>query len=325
MLISHTLLSRSSYILHPSPFIHPSPFFLPSPFILHPAGTPHFSLEGPGGHDRGVNCLDYYPGGDKPYLLSGTITITIMIMITNYLDDLAHLYPHPQLHPYLHLQFTNHSYTYTFTNYKLALTAMPDTYRTYTPYDLYVFLQYMYPLTPPPHFIYIPTDNTTTTSMTPTGADDRTVKIWDYQTKACLQTLEGHSHNVSSVCFHPRLPLVISASEDGTVRLWHSTTYRPETTLNYGLERAWCLAPTKDANKLAIGYDEGRSSPPPLPPSLPSSLPPPPHTQALPLSLPPFPASYTRPHTPFQTPSTTPSNPFSSPSLSLSPNPLHMV
>jgi coatomer subunit beta' len=25
----------------------------------------------------------------------------------------------------------------------------------------------------------------------------------------------------------------------------------------YRLERAWCLAPTKDANKLAIGYDEG--------------------------------------------------------------------
>lgn len=123
------------------------------------AGSPHFSLEGAGAHDRGVNCIDYYPGGDKPYLLS--------------------------------------------------------------------------------------------------GADDRTVKIWDYQTKACLQTLEGHSHNVSSVCFHPRLPLIISASEDGTVRLWHSTTYRPETTLNYGLERAWTLAPTRDANKLAIGYDEG--------------------------------------------------------------------
>lgn len=23
---------------------------------------PHFSLEG---HDKGVNCIDYYPGGDK--------------------------------------------------------------------------------------------------------------------------------------------------------------------------------------------------------------------------------------------------------------------
>lgn len=123
------------------------------------AGTPHFSLEGTNGHERGVNCIDYYPGGDKPYLLS--------------------------------------------------------------------------------------------------GSDDRTIKVWDYQTKACLQTLKGHSHNISSVVFHPRLPLVISASEDGTVRLWHSTTYRPETTLNYGMERSWTLAVTKDANKLAVGYDEG--------------------------------------------------------------------
>ncbi len=39
--------------------------------------------------------------------------------------------------------------------------------------------------------------------------------------------------------------------------LLFSTTYRPETTLNYGLERAWCIAATKDANKIAIGYDEG--------------------------------------------------------------------
>jgi coatomer subunit beta' len=30
--------------------------------------TPNFSLEG---HRNGVNCLDYYPGGDKPYIVSG--------------------------------------------------------------------------------------------------------------------------------------------------------------------------------------------------------------------------------------------------------------
>ena len=32
------------------------------------SATPYFSLEG---HERGVNCIDYYPGGDKPYLISG--------------------------------------------------------------------------------------------------------------------------------------------------------------------------------------------------------------------------------------------------------------
>eukprot|EP00591_Stephanopyxis_turris_P006839 CAMPEP_0195518382 /NCGR_PEP_ID=MMETSP0794_2-20130614/12763_1 /TAXON_ID=515487 /ORGANISM="Stephanopyxis turris, Strain CCMP 815" /LENGTH=947 /DNA_ID=CAMNT_0040647331 /DNA_START=62 /DNA_END=2905 /DNA_ORIENTATION=+ len=89
------------------------------------------------------------------------------------------------------------------------------------------------------------------------GADDQTVKIWDYQTKSVVHTLEGHGHNVCAVLFHPKLPLIASASEDGTVRLWQSTTYRLETTLNYGMERAWALAATKTANTLAIGYDEG--------------------------------------------------------------------
>lgn len=118
--------------------------------------VPHYTLEG---HERGVNCIDYYPSGDKPYILS--------------------------------------------------------------------------------------------------GADDRTVKIWDYQTKSIVHSLDGHSHNVCSVLFHPKLPLICSASEDGTVRLWQSTTYRAETTLNYGMERAWALAATRETTKLAIGFDEG--------------------------------------------------------------------
>ena len=40
------------------------------------AGTAHFSLEG---HEKGVNCVDYYPGGDKPYLLSGADDRTVKI------------------------------------------------------------------------------------------------------------------------------------------------------------------------------------------------------------------------------------------------------
>ena len=42
------------------------------------------------------------------------------------------------------------------------------------------------------------------------GADDKLVKIWDYQTKACVQTLEGHLSNISAVCLHPELPLIVS-------------------------------------------------------------------------------------------------------------------
>lgn len=118
--------------------------------------TPNFTLEG---HDKGVNCVDYYHAGDKPYLIS--------------------------------------------------------------------------------------------------GADDRFVKIWDYQNKTCVQTLEGHAQNVSAVCFHPELPIVLTGSEDGTIRIWHAGTYRLESSLNYGLERVWTIACLRGSNKVAFGYDEG--------------------------------------------------------------------
>ncbi|XP_026280347.1 coatomer subunit beta' [Frankliniella occidentalis] len=120
------------------------------------SSTPNFTLDG---HEKGVNCVDYYYGGDKPYLIS--------------------------------------------------------------------------------------------------GADDRLVKIWDYQNKTCVQTLEGHAQNISSVCFHPALPILLTGSEDGTVRIWHSGTYRLESSLNYGLERVWTIACMRGSNNVALGYDEG--------------------------------------------------------------------
>jgi coatomer subunit beta' len=89
------------------------------------------------------------------------------------------------------------------------------------------------------------------------GADDCTVKIWDYQSKSCVQTLEGHTQNVCAVCFHPELPVILTGSEDGTVRVWHSNTYRLENTLNYGMERVWAMAYQPGSNSIGIAYDEG--------------------------------------------------------------------
>ena len=44
-----------------------------------------------------------------------------------------------------------------------------------------------------------------------------TATVVDYQTKTVVQTLEGHTHNVSTVMFHPSLPIIMTGSEDGTV------------------------------------------------------------------------------------------------------------
>lgn len=56
-----------------------------------------------------------------------------------------------------------------------------------------------------------------------------------------------------TVCFHTELPIIITGSEDGTVRLWHSATYRLESSLNYGLERVWTIARLKGSNNIALG------------------------------------------------------------------------
>ncbi|KAK3209526.1 hypothetical protein GRF29_69g2085367 [Pseudopithomyces chartarum] len=90
-----------------------------------------------------------------------------------------------------------------------------------------------------------------------TTSDDRTVKVWDYTTKALIATLEGHTSNVSFAVYHPELPVIISGSEDGTIKIWHSSTYRLEQSLNYGLERAWCVAYQKGKNGVALGFDDG--------------------------------------------------------------------
>ena len=62
---------------------------------------------------------------------------------------------------------------------------------------------------------------------------------------------------VSFACYHPELPVIISGSEDGTVKIWNANTARLEQNLNYGLERAWCVAYQRGKQNVAVGFDEG--------------------------------------------------------------------
>ena len=89
------------------------------------------------------------------------------------------------------------------------------------------------------------------------GSDDKSVKVWDLQTRQCLHTLDGHSSNVTAAVFHPSLPVIISGAEDGLVKIWHSGTYRLEQTLNYAMERCWGVGVVKGGNSVALAFDEG--------------------------------------------------------------------
>lgn len=46
------------------------------------------------------------------------------------------------------------------------------------------------------------------------GGDDYKIKVWSYQTRRCLFTLNGHLDYVRTVFFHHELPWIVSSSDD---------------------------------------------------------------------------------------------------------------
>lgn len=90
-----------------------------------------------------------------------------------------------------------------------------------------------------------------------TAGDDRAARVIDYQSKQVVATLTGHSHNVSFAVWHPQLPLIITGSEDNTIKLWNARSYKLEQTLNYGMQRAWCVCPKPNSSVVAFGLETG--------------------------------------------------------------------
>lgn len=90
------------------------------------------------------------------------------------------------------------------------------------------------------------------------GSDDQTVRLWDYQTKACLQVFSFHTSNVTDVLFHPDLPLIFTVAEDFDMKVISSETFRLLHNVDHSqMQRAWSLAAKRYENNLVIGYDEG--------------------------------------------------------------------
>ncbi|KAF6156180.1 hypothetical protein GIB67_007997 [Kingdonia uniflora] len=107
------------------------------------------------------------------------------------------------------------------------------------------------------------------------GADDRQVKlwrmngisekpvscvIWQYpiDTKAWeVDTLRGHMNNVSCVMFHAKQDIIVSNSEDKSIRVWDVTKRTGVQTFRREHDRFWVLASHPEMNLLAAGHDSG--------------------------------------------------------------------
>ncbi|RYO77350.1 hypothetical protein DL764_010226 [Monosporascus ibericus] len=88
------------------------------------------------------------------------------------------------------------------------------------------------------------------------GSEDRTVKVWDAATGACLSTLEGHGDWVNSVAFSADGSRLASGSEDRTVKVWDAATGAYLSTLTgHG---GWVSSVTfsADGSRLASGSND---------------------------------------------------------------------
>ncbi|CAK9178462.1 unnamed protein product [Ilex paraguariensis] len=88
-------------------------------------------------------------------------------------------------------------------------------------------------------------------------AETEQCTIW-LDTKAWeVDTLRGHMNNVSCVFFHPRQDIIVSNSEDKSIRVWDSTKRTGLQTFRREHDRFWILAAHPEMNLLAAGHDSG--------------------------------------------------------------------
>ncbi len=91
------------------------------------------------------------------------------------------------------------------------------------------------------------------------GADDKTIKLWRLSGNKHweMDTLKGHANNVSCVLFHPRMEILLSNSEDKTLRFWDLNRRVQIHQSRKDTDRYWILASHPSLNYFASGYDNG--------------------------------------------------------------------
>merc|ERR1719167_1633910 len=91
------------------------------------------------------------------------------------------------------------------------------------------------------------------------GADDRQIKLWRMNDNKAweVDTCRGHYNNVSCAIFHPRQELILSNSEDKSIRVWDITKRTCLHTFRRENDRFWVIAGHPTLNLFAAGHDAG--------------------------------------------------------------------
>ncbi|GJT90888.1 coatomer subunit alpha-1 [Tanacetum coccineum] len=76
-------------------------------------------------------------------------------------------------------------------------------------------------------------------------------KAWE------VDTLRGHVNNVSCVMFHTKQDIIVSNSEDKSIRVWDTTKRSSIHTFRREHDQFWILACHPEMNLFAAGHDSG--------------------------------------------------------------------
>ncbi len=86
-----------------------------------------------------------------------------------------------------------------------------------------------------------------------TGSDDKSICLWDLNTRKAIAIFTGHSSAVKSVAFSPDKKLLASSSDDKTIKLWNISSHQEIWTLLGHTHAVKSLAFSPDGTFLASG------------------------------------------------------------------------
>ncbi len=91
------------------------------------------------------------------------------------------------------------------------------------------------------------------------GCGDGTVRLWDLNPGVCRQVFYGHKGPVLSVAIVGDPLRIVSAGDDGTVRLWNPETCLPERVIHRQEEAASRIAPNRGRSWIVFGKSRSKS------------------------------------------------------------------
>ena len=88
------------------------------------------------------------------------------------------------------------------------------------------------------------------------GSADKSIRVWDLQSRACLRTLHGHTGSVRDVVCG-KSGSIYSASDDSTIRVWSVATGALVGILTGHSDKVFSLALAADERTLVSGSADG--------------------------------------------------------------------